>query len=154
MSDQEPAPSGGTAGSPTLYTPARNRETYARLLECAENCLLGGISVIVDAAFLDVEDRQQFKALADRLGASFVIVSCVADKAEMARRIASRAIEKTSPSDATIAVLDNQLQVFVPLRADELADVVRVDTQQPNSERAAFAMLQAREVNLGIGASC
>ncbi len=150
MADQEPAPGRGAAGSPDLYTPARTRQTYAQLLDCAESCLVGGISVIVDAAFLDVEDRQQFKALADRLGSSFVIVSCVADKAEMACRIARRATEKASPSDATIAVLDNQLQGFMPLRADELADVVRVDTQQANPERAAFAMLQAREVNLGI----
>ena len=148
MVDQEPGLGRGAAGSPDLYTPARNCQTYTRLLECAESSLLGGISVIVDAAFLDVEHRQQFKALADRLGASFVIVSCVAEKAEMARRIESRTTEKAGPSDATVAVLYNQLQGFVPLRADELTDVVRVDTQQPNPDRSLFAMLQAREVNL------
>jgi uncharacterized protein len=134
---------------PDLYTPARNRQTYARLLKCAESCLLGGVSVIVDAAFLNAEDRERFRSLAERCGASFLILSCIADKAEMARRIARRAQGNADPSDATIAVLEGQLQSFLPLRADELAHVIRVDTLQPNPQRAAFATLQAREVNLG-----
>ena len=134
---------------PDLYTPARNRQTYARLLKCAEGCLLGGISVIVDAACLNADDRARFRSLAERSGASFVILSCIADKAAMARRIASRAQGNTDPSEATVSVLENQLQGFLPLRADELPHVIRVDTLQPNPQRAAFATLQAREVNLG-----
>jgi aminoglycoside phosphotransferase family enzyme/predicted kinase len=135
---------------PDLYTPARNRQTYARLLQCAESCLLGGVSVIVDAAFLNVDDRERFRSLAERCGASFVILSCIADKAEMGRRIARRAQENADPSEATIGVLENQLQGFVPLRADELAHAIRVDTLQPDPLRATFATLQAREVNLGV----
>ena len=143
----EPADS---ANSRDLYTPARNRQTYLRLLKCAENCLQGGISVIVDAAFLNADDRERFKSLAERCGASFIILSCIADKAELARRIASRAQGSADPSEATVTVLENQLQSFVPLRADELGHVIRVDTLQPDPQRAAFATLQAREVNLGV----
>jgi aminoglycoside phosphotransferase family enzyme/predicted kinase len=135
---------------PDLYTPARNRQTYARLLECAESCLLGGVSVIVDAAFLSADDREFFRSLAERCGASFVILSCIADKAEMGRRIARRAQENADPSEATIAVFENQLQGFVPLRAEEQAHAICVDTLQPDPLRAAFATLQAREVNLGV----
>jgi hypothetical protein len=126
------------------------RQTYAHILECAESCLLGGVSVIVDAAFSDADDRERFRSLAQRRGASFVILSCIADKSEMARRIVGRAQGNADPSEATIAVLDNQLQSFVPLRADELEYVIRVDTLQPDPQRAAFAMLQAREVNLRV----
>jgi aminoglycoside phosphotransferase family enzyme/predicted kinase len=133
---------------PDLYTPARNRQTYARLLQCAESCLLGGVSVIVDAAFLNADVRERFSSLAERCGASFVILTCIADKAEMARRIATRTQENADPSEATIAVLENQLQGLVPLRADELAHAIHVDTLQPDPLRAAFATLQAREVNL------
>jgi uncharacterized protein len=125
-------------------------QTYARLLKCAESCLLGGVSVIVDAAFLNADDRERFRSLAERCGASFVILSCIADKAEMGHRIARRGQENADPSEATIAVLENQLQGFVPLRADELAHAIRVDTLQPDPQRAAFATLQAREVNLGV----
>jgi aminoglycoside phosphotransferase family enzyme/predicted kinase len=135
---------------PDLYTPARNRQTYARLLECAESCLLGGVSVIVDAAFLSADDREFFRSLAERCGASFIILSCIADKAEMGRRIARRAQENADPSEATIAVFENQLQGFVPLRAEEQAHAICVDTLQPDPLRAAFATLQAREVNLGV----
>ena len=126
------------------------RQTYAHILECAESYLLGGVSGIVDAACSDADDRERFRSLAQRLGASFVILSCIADKLEMARRIAGRAQGNADPSEATIAALDNQLQSFVPLRADELEYVIRVDTLQPDPQRAAFAMLQAREVNLGV----
>jgi uncharacterized protein len=150
LPDPEPASGADSALSPDLYTPARNRQTYARLLKCAESCLLGGVSVIVDAAFLNADDRERFRSLAERCGGSFVILSCIADKAEMACRIAGRAQRNADPSEATVTVLKNQLQGFVPLRADELAHVIRVDTLQSNPQRAAFATLQAREVNLGV----
>lgn len=131
-----------------LYTPAANRQTYARLLKCAENCLSGGISVIVDAAFLCAEDRHQFSDLAQRLALPFVIISCTADKAEMARRIVNRKVAGGDPSRATPSILNAQLRSFAPLRGDELAYTIKVDTMQPNPQRAAFATLQAREVNL------
>ena len=149
LASREQQPNSDSGTTPELYARARNAQTYAWLLQCAESCLLGGTNVIIDAAFLNVEDRQPFRLLAERLGSSFVILSCIADRAEMARRIASRAAQRADPSDATLAVLDEQLLGFVPLRADELADVIRVETQQPNSEHSAFATLQAREVNLG-----
>jgi uncharacterized protein len=145
----ESAPDADSAISPNLYSSARNRQTYARLFKCAESSLLGGVSVIVDAAFLNADDRERFRSLAPRLDASFVILSCIAPKAEMARRIASRAQGNADRSEASIAVLENQLQGFVPLRSDELPDVIRVDTLQPNAQRAAFATFQAREMNLG-----
>jgi hypothetical protein len=129
-----------------LYSP---RRTYTRLLACAESCLLGGISVIIDAAFLKVEDRQPFKGLADQLGASFVVISCITDREEMARRIMRRAIDKADPSDATVQVLNQQLDSFVPLGADELRSVIHVNTMQPNAERAALATLRARDANTG-----
>jgi aminoglycoside phosphotransferase family enzyme/predicted kinase len=150
MPEAESAPGADSAISRDLYTPARNRQTYARLHKGAESCLLGGVSVIVDAAFLNADDRERFRSLAEGCGASFVILSCIADKAEMGHRIARRGQENADPSGATIAVLENQLQSFVPLRADELAHVIRVDTLQPDPQRAAFATLQAREVNLGV----
>jgi predicted kinase len=150
LQEAESAPGADSAISRDLYTPARNRQTYARLLKDAESCLLGGVSVIVDAAFLNADDRERFRSLAEGCGASFVILSCIADKAEMGHRIARRGQENADPSGATIVVLENQLQGFVPLRADELARVIRVDTLQPDPQRAAFATLQAREVNLGV----
>jgi aminoglycoside phosphotransferase family enzyme/predicted kinase len=150
LADLESATDADSRISSDPYSPARNRQTYARLLECAESCLAGGVSVIVDAAFLNADERERFKSLAERCDASFVILSCIADKAAMARRIAIRAQGNVDPSEATVAVLENQLQGFVPLRADELAHVIRVDTLQPNPQRAAFATLQAREVNLGV----
>lgn len=59
-----------------IYSPGFNHRTYSRLLDCAENCLRAGFSVIVDAAFLDAADRELFQGLALRLRANYLIVSC------------------------------------------------------------------------------
>ena len=147
LASQATTPTRDLARTANLYNPAHNQQTYARLLKCAQSCLQGGIGVIIDAAFLRVEDRQQFKALADRLGASFVIISCVASREEMAQRITRRAIDKADPSDATVAVLNQQLESLVPLQAEELRSVIQVNTLQPNAEHAALATLRAREAN-------
>jgi hypothetical protein len=147
LAGQEPAHSPSLASTADLYGPARNLQTYARLLGCAEGCLQGGISVIIDATFLKGEDRRQFEGLADRLGASFIIISCLAEPEEMARRILRRTTNQAEPSDANASVLEQQLQSFMPLQAEELRHVIRVNTMQPNAERAALATLQARQVN-------
>jgi predicted kinase len=135
-------------GEPDQYNAVSTQANYAHLLRCAENCLRGGVNVIVDATFLKAEERSRFRALAAHLDASFVIVSCVADKAVMTGRIQQRAASRADPSEATVEVLERQLQGFVPLPSDELGDVIRVDTMQSHPERAAFATLQARQVNL------
>jgi uncharacterized protein len=59
-----------------IYSPGFNHRTYSRLLDCTEHCLRVGFNVIVDAAFWDAADRELFQALATRLRAHFLIVSC------------------------------------------------------------------------------
>jgi len=93
-----------------LYTPEMNRLTYARLLEGAESCLKGGMDIIVDAAFLNGDDRRRFRDLAMRTGCQFVILACEADPAALARRIETRGLLRTDPSDATVQVLNRQLK--------------------------------------------
>ncbi len=113
-----------------IYTPGFSNRTYAHLLECAQSCLQGGMGVIVDAAFLDGEDRRVFVDLAAQQGARFVIVSCEAARQVMAERIKARQQARIDPSDADVAVLDQQLQDMQPLRSEELAHAVTANTSQ------------------------
>lgn len=108
------APDADSGG--TIYTPEANARTYARLAELAEAILAAGWSVIVDAAFLKRAERDPFRALAKRLGATWHLIAPQATPAELARRIAQRS---NDASEATVAVLEQQLQVFESPGADE-----------------------------------
>jgi hypothetical protein len=102
----------------TIYTPEATARTYAQLAALAEVTIGAGWSVIVDAAFLKRAERDQFRALAARLGVPFAIVSPGAPPDELARRIAAR---KNDASEATVAVLAQQLEWLEPLGTDERA---------------------------------
>lgn len=125
-----------------LYSPEFSDRTYARLLECAQSCLQGGMSVIVDAAFLCGEERRLFAGLAAQQRAKFVIVSCQAAARIMAERIEQRRQARVDPSDADVSVLDRQLRNGQPLRPDELAHTVTTDTNQPCAYETALAAIQ------------
>ena len=129
----------------SLYAPEMRERTYRHLLDCAATPLAAGFSVIVDATFLRLADRQAFRSLATRLEARFVIISCTADKEELIRRIHSRV--RDDPSDADVAVLEKQLRHLEAIGATEEGDVIRVDTTARDWEaqvRAQVALLASQ----------
>jgi uncharacterized protein len=126
-----------------LHTPEMTRRTYLRLLEGAESCLKGGMDTIVDAAFLYCEDRRLFRDLAKRMGCQFAILACEADPAALTRRIETRGLLRTDPSDATVQVLNLQLKNREPLAADEQAAAVRVDTTLRQASEKAIAAIRS-----------
>jgi len=127
-----------------IYAPEVSQRTYARLLECAESCLTGGVNVIVDAAFLQSEDRRRFCDLAAQQGIRYVIVSCAADRVVLTQRLEMRQQLHTDPSDADVAVLEQQLQSMEPLGAAERMHVVAVDTSQARAYENVLAAIQDR----------
>jgi predicted kinase len=131
-----------------LYTPEFSHRTYARLLDCAESCLKGGMDVIVDAAFLNVADRRLFRDLAVRAGFRFIILACEADPAILTERIEKRGQMHGDPSDAGVEVLDRQLQYKQPLSADEQSAVIVADTTDPEASQKAFAAIQDRVASM------
>ena len=108
------APDADSGG--TIYTPEANTRTYARLAELAEVILHAGWSVFVDAAFLKRAERDAFRALAKHLGIGWQIIAPAVIPAELAKRIAQRC---NDASEATVAVLEKQLQVFEAPSIDE-----------------------------------
>jgi uncharacterized protein len=133
-----------------LYTPEISHRTYARLLECAESCLKGGVDVIVDAAFLNGADRRLFLDLAIRAGFRFIILACEADPGVLTERIQKRAQLRIDPSDAGVEVLNRQLQNSDPLSADEQSAALVVDTAAPQACRKTFAAIQDRLASMSV----
>lgn len=125
-----------------IYMPEMSHRTYARLLECAENCLQTGFHTIVDAAFLDRADRELFHGLAMRLRVPLVIVACHADPATLAARVQARIESGKDPSDADRRVLDAQLRNLTPFDAKEQSAVIAVDTRETAAIQRVIAAVQ------------
>ena len=126
-----------------IYSPDMTRRTYARLLECAESALKGGMNILVDAAFLTRCVRHFFQELAAREGSPFIILACQADHATLVRRLAERGQRRMDPSDADAAILAQQPQVADPLDDEERASTLLVDTTDPNASRNALAAIRS-----------
>jgi aminoglycoside phosphotransferase family enzyme/predicted kinase len=110
-----------------IYTDEAGIQTYQRLSDLAKLSLREGFSVIVDAAFLKMPQRDIFRQIATELGAPFFILVCKASQNELARRILQR---NNDASEATIEVLRQQQQSAEPLSREELAYTVTIDTER------------------------
>ena len=111
-----------------LYSSAATDATHARLRQAARAALKSGFSVILDATFLAHEPRAQARALADALGARFVIIDFRADLPTLRERVRQRALRRDDASEADIDVLEAQLAHAQPLRPEEAAAVFACDT--------------------------
>lgn len=110
------APDGG------IYTAEATTRTYARLLALSRELLLAGWPVIVDAAFLKRAERDSFAALAAELGVGFNILATEAPPEELHRRLLARSGDA---SEATVAILERQLEWFEPPAAEERRCLIR-----------------------------
>lgn len=116
-----------------IYTLEFNERTYDHLLESARGCLRAGITAIVDAAFLKHHERRAFAHLASEENARFLIVSCHAERAALAARIARRRAARNDPSDADERVMERQLETMEPIAPDERDQTLFVNTQEPQA---------------------
>lgn len=111
-----------------IYDPRARTSIYATLGAAAEISLRLGQHVIVDASFLDREDRQHFHALAQRLNADFLIVDTCAEPDELLRRVRLRQRDASGASEADANVLQYQFENAEPLSSEELEFTITVAT--------------------------
>ncbi len=102
-----------------LYSTDVTQRTYAHLRELARGMLLAGYTVIVDAAFLQQNERDDFSRLAHELSAPFAIVSIQAGKETLRARIIQRQRAASDASEADIAVLEKLQLAHEPLSKKE-----------------------------------
>ena len=126
-----------------LYVPQATRSTYDRLATIADRALRHGFSVIVDATFLRSPERGTFRQIAAFHAARFAILDCEAPADELRRRIVVRSEAGRDASEATLAVLEQQLATHEPLDDAERRCALRVDTALP-LDYAALAKALAK----------
>lgn len=109
----------GSAVNAGLYSADAHRRTYGQLLTLADGLLRAGWSVLLDATFLRRADRDLARDLARQTGAAFAILAPQASPEQLRERILARAAQGQDASEATLAVLAQQMQEVEPLQADE-----------------------------------
>lgn len=102
-----------------LYSTHAGKRTYGRLLNLAERILASGFPVVVDAAFLKLDERRQFQALAQSLAIPFVIMQVEAEEDVIRQRLRQRQTENSDASDAGEQVYEVLKAAYEPLTADE-----------------------------------
>ena len=104
-----------------LYTPHATAQTYAHVLALAQALLQENWSVIVDGTFLQRAQRDCFRRMAGANLAQFSILAPRAPEQELRRRVGKRQQLGQDASEASLAVLEQQLQSVQALAADEPA---------------------------------
>lgn len=114
-----------------LYSREATDKTYARLIELARNLLDAGYSVVVDAANLKRRARQPFVDLANSMQIPYRILAYQADATILKERVKRRTESDEDVSDATMAVLKQQLDSVEPISEEERVYTIVVDTGAP-----------------------
>lgn len=102
-----------------IYTADMSARTYAVLLDQARAITAAGRWAILDATYSTRALRMQAAALARECGVPFAILYCSAPYDELRRRLTQRAAQRLDISDATVAILDEQIQHFEAPAATE-----------------------------------
>lgn len=132
-----------------IYSAASTEKTYGRLAELAETIVRAGFPAIVDATFLQREERDRFRRLAERLRVPLAILDIRADDAVLRERIMRRLATGDDASDAGLAVLEHQLKSRDPLGPDEVAGAIVIDTGSESVVGRASTALRALAVTGG-----
>lgn len=115
------------SNSPDIYSAECTRQTYQKLADFAAAILDADFSVLIDATFLKLEQRALFQKLAANQNVKFLILDFQATEAELTQRIQQRQKLGNDVSDATLAVLQQQIQTAQPLTMLEQNHVIQVE---------------------------
>jgi aminoglycoside phosphotransferase family enzyme/predicted kinase len=118
----------GSALDRGLYDPTHTQRVFSWLEECASGLLVSGEHVIVDATFIERSRRQKMLQRATAQGSHGCVLYCQASLEVLRTRILARQETGHDPSEATLAVLDQQLaRLQVP---DDPEPVIKIDTER------------------------
>lgn len=121
-----------------IYSAEFSQQTFARLESAAKLVLQSGYSVVVDATFLTQADRQPFIKLGDELGVKTLIGFLDVPHEVLVERIVQRGAAGGDPSEATVEVMEKQLETQQPFNDLELPLLVSACDDEGNWNIAAI----------------
>jgi len=90
-----------------LYSPAARARVYDELLRDADRLLADGESVVLDASWSDLAQRERAESLAQHHSVDLDAVECVLDPAVARQRLERRLARGDAASDATPEIADH-----------------------------------------------
>lgn len=96
-----------------IYTEEWTEKTYSEMIGRAKTFLKNGVSVILDATFLEPACRQKAYESAKELGAEFHIIECIASDDIIRARLEKRAKEEGVASDGRWEIYVKQKQKYM-----------------------------------------
>ncbi|MES9962466.1 MAG: AAA family ATPase [Candidatus Sedimenticola sp. 20ELBAFRAG] len=112
-----------------IYSGDFTRRTYERLAQLSELVVSSGFTAVVDATFLNGDQRLLFQGLSERLDLPYALLDIQVHEDELRRRVSQRVAEGSDPSEADISVLESQLASYTPLAGEELNRVIAVSPE-------------------------
>lgn len=116
----------GSAVGGGIYTASASEAVYVEMLNRASQLLEAGFNVILDAAFLDRNNREGAREVANAFAAPFVILDVRASNDVLERRLRARTTGDVS--EANVDVLRHQLDHAEALDEVERRRTLSVDT--------------------------
>lgn len=113
-----------------IYAADSTEQTYTHLADTADLLLKAGRSVILDATFLKVVQRDQMRRVAERNGVPFAIMSCQAEEKILRARVESRKARGQDAAEADISILERQIKALEPFNDAEQPTVISVCSDQ------------------------
>lgn len=120
-----------------IYSVHAHTETYERLRNLARQVLCAGYQVIVDATFLQKQQRDLLRQLAAKQQVPMVILNFSVSEDELRRRIQQRSATGGDQSEATLEVLAQQLSQLQPFTQEEQQQAITVSAAATPADIAA-----------------
>jgi aminoglycoside phosphotransferase family enzyme/predicted kinase len=107
------------------YAPRTTQGVYGAMIDAARVQLGLGKMAILDASWIDSSHRDEARQLADDCGADLFELHCTAPSAVREQRITTRLLERSDPSEATVAVARAMAQMDSPWTSATIIDTTR-----------------------------
>jgi aminoglycoside phosphotransferase family enzyme/predicted kinase len=139
-----PGDSSDSALDSGIYTTEASQNTYKRLAEVTRTVLTAQWSILVDAAFLQYEQRHLFQNIAKELHVPFLILHFTAPQEVLTQRVILRQQQSKDASEADHRVLEAQISHQQPPSPDEQPYTLEVDSSGAIDFSSLAQDIQAR----------
>ena len=147
---RETADSGSGVAS-GIYCESSNRNIYRRMHDIGAKLLGAGHDVILDASYLRVAQRKHARELAADCDAGFVIVQTLAPANTLSDRLRSRADAHEDASEADLAVLDYQSEIYQALTPAEQQLTVSWSSPEMDDAEVFINRLRLAQIHPAVG---
>lgn len=112
-----------------IYSKEFTRKTYDALLAHAEEDITAGRQAVLDASYLDPDERERIRSLARKLGVHAYFIFCSCSEEETRKRLAVRAQDPEAVSDGRWEIYLAQKKRFAQPEEEMQSELISINTE-------------------------